>query len=318
MKAQLEKQQVWLYLVAVLLGVAMGSVFPGVGTLLEQGLWPAIGLLLYVTFVQIPLVRLLDAFKDVRFLSALLLGNFVLMPIVVWLLIAVVPLPDAMMLGVLLVLLVPCTDWFIAFTHLGKGDTARAIVASPLLLLMQILALPFYLWLFMGPQLANLNMTEQLLPAFFGLIVLPLLLAWLTEWVAAGRQRLDRIVQATSWLPVPLLGLVIFLIAATQAAIVLEAGPHLWRVLVIYVAFLAFAAFAGRWLTQRFGLEAAAGRTLVFSLGTRNSFVVLPLALALPEVWAMAVVVIVFQSLVELFGMMLHLKWVPGWFERGR
>jgi ACR3 family arsenite transporter len=42
---------------------------------------------------------------------------------------------------------------------------------------------------------------------------------------------------------------------------------------------------------------------LIFSLGTRNSFVMLPLALSLPGAWSAAVVVIVFQSLVELFGM---------------
>jgi len=40
--------------------------------------------------------------------------------------------------------------------------------------------------------------------------------------------------------------------------------------------------------------------------------VVLPLALSIPEAWAAAVVVIVVQSLVELFGMMLYLRWVPG------
>ena len=53
------------------------------------------------------------------------------------------------------------------------------------------------------------------------------------------------------------------------------------------------------------------GRTLTFSLATRNSFVMLPLALSLPEPWRAAVVVIVFQSLVELFGMIVFLRWLP-------
>jgi ACR3 family arsenite efflux pump ArsB len=39
--------------------------------------------------------------------------------------------------------------------------------------------------------------------------------------------------------------------------------------------------------------------------------VVLPIALALPPSWEAAVVVIVFQSLVELFGMIAYLWWVP-------
>ncbi|MAL94388.1 MAG: bile acid:sodium symporter, partial [Haliea sp.] len=43
----------------------------------------------------------------------------------------------------------------------------------------------------------------------------------------------------------------------------------------------------------------------------RNSFVMLPLALSLPEPWRAAIVVIVFQSLVELFGMVAYLRWLP-------
>jgi hypothetical protein len=42
------------------------------------------------------------------------------------------------------------------------------------------------------------------------------------------------------------------------------------------------------------------GRTLAFSLGTQNSFVVLPFALSLPVGWEVAAVVIVVQSMVEL------------------
>lgn len=44
---------------------------------------------------------------------------------------------------------------------------------------------------------------------------------------------------------------------------------------------------------------------------TRNSFVVLPLALALAPEWQTATVVIVFESLVELFGMIGFLWIVP-------
>ena len=64
-------------------------------------------------------------------------------------------------------------------------------------------------------------------------------------------------------------------------------------------------------LGQIFRLPAESGRTLAFSFATRNSFVVLPLALALPASFEIAVVVIVFQSLVELFGMMFYLWWLP-------
>jgi len=77
------------------------------------------------------------------------------------------------------------------------------------------------------------------------------------------------------------------------------------------VLYLMVAAALGKLLSQVFRLPAATGRTLTFSLGTRNSFVMLPLALSLPEAWSAAVVVIVLQSLVELLGMVAFLRWVP-------
>lgn len=146
-----------------------------------------------------------------------------------------------------------------------------------------------------------------MLPAALALIGLPLVAAALTErWVEA---RTDRAVwgDRLGWWPVPLLAAVVFLIAGAQVRTVLNAGPVLLTVLPVFVGFLLVAALLARGLTQWVRLPMVAGRTLAFSLGTRNSFVVLPFALALPTGWETTVVVIVFQSLVELFGMVFYL-----------
>lgn len=52
-------------------------------------------------------------------------------------------------------------------------------------------------------------------------------------------------------------------------------------------------------------------RALVFSGATRNSLVVLPLALALPASLSLAPVVVVTQTLVELVGMIVFVRVVP-------
>ncbi len=238
------------------------------------------------------------------------------MPLFVGLLLHLVPDVAPIRLGVLLVLLVPCTDWFISFTHLGRGDTARAIAATPLLLLIQLLLLPLYVWLYMGAAVIEIALGSHLLTAFGGLIVVPLILAGLTERAAAKHSAVARFITALGWLPVPLLAAVVFMVAASQVGLVVATGPMLWAVVGVFLLYLAAAAAAGKALGHAFGLKPAAGRTVVFSLGTRNSFVVLPLALALPEPWRQAVMVIVLQSLVELFGMVAYLKWVPGWLFR--
>ena len=53
-------------------------------------------------------------------------------------------------------------------------------------------------------------------------------------------------------------------------------------------------------------------------MGTRNSFVVLPLALTLPSGWEVAAMVIVAQSLVELVGMVAYVWLVPTHLFKGR
>lgn len=308
----LERNQVWVYLTAILAGLALGSLAPGLGALLETLLWPTLGLLLYATFLQVPLLHVLDGFRDGHFALAIGIGNFVLVPLLVWGLLQWLPEDPALRLGVLLVLLVPCTDWFITFTQLGGGSTARAIAVTPLNLIAQLLLLPLYLWLMLPAQgLGPVLEAETLLPPALALIGLPLLVAGLTErWIEARPERAV-LRERIAWWPVPLLALVVLLIAAAQVDTVLTAGPVLRQVLPIFLAYLAGAALIARVLASWLGLPHREGRALAFSLGTRNSFVVLPFALALPAGWETTVVVIVFQSLVELFGMLLYLWWLP-------
>lgn len=307
----LERQQAWLYLAAITVGMMTGWLWPTVTGTFDVVLWPVLGVLLYATFTQVPLTHLARAIRDGHFSAALILGNFVIMPAITWLLLFLAPADPAIRLGLLLVLLVPCTDWFISFTHLGGGDSARAIAATPILLILQIVTLPIYLWLFLGEEVASANLTAHLVPVFFGLIITPLVLAWLTEKAVESRPALTGYTRSLGWLPVPALALVVFLIAASQITLVLEIGRLLPVLLLIFATYLLAAALVGKLLSRAFQLSAAPGRTLAFSLGTRNSFVVLPFAIALPDLWAPAVVVIVFQSLVELFGMTAYLKWLP-------
>ena len=58
-------------------------------------------------------------------------------------------------------------------------------------------------------------------------------------------------------------------------------------------------------------LDAGSTTAVVFSGATRNSLVVLPLALALPEALALVALVIVTQTLVELIGMVTYVKALP-------
>jgi ACR3 family arsenite efflux pump ArsB len=101
-RQMIERHQAWLYLAAILIGLAVGLVVPALAPSFEVVLWPVLGVLLFATFTQVPLTHLSEAFRDRRFMAALLTGNFVLVPLAVWGLLAFLPSDPAIRLGVLL------------------------------------------------------------------------------------------------------------------------------------------------------------------------------------------------------------------------
>lgn len=306
----LERRQVGIYLIAITLGLGMGTAVPAVGPIFEALLWPVLVLLLYTTFVQVPLLHLREAFADHRFITAILVGNFVIVPLAVWGLLMWLPADPVLRLGVLLVLLVPCTDWFLTFSQLGGGDVPRAIAVTPINLLLQLLLLPVYLWLMADGAVPAALSLQDVWPALL-IVLLPLGLAALSErWIEAVPER-RAMRERLAWWPVPLLAVVVFLIAGAQVGAVIEAMGLLPILVPVFVAFLVIAALIAKVLALTMRLPAEQGRTLAFSLGTRNSFVVLPFALALPSGWELVAVVLVVQSLVELFGMVVYLWWLP-------
>jgi ACR3 family arsenite efflux pump ArsB len=309
-RLNLERRQVWIYLAAILAGLLLGGTWPGLAPALELLLWSALVLLLFATFVQVPLLHLREAFLDHRFVAAVLGGNFLILPALVWALLAWLPDDPAVRLGALLVLLVPCTDWFITFSQLGGGNVPRAIAVTPANLLLQLLLLPMYLVLMLGTGPSSALSLADVWPALL-VVTVPLIAAAVSErWIEARPER-TRVRERLAWWPVPLLGLVVFLIAAAQVQAVREALSLLPMLVPLFVVFLLLAALVARALASVLRLPTEQGRTLAFSLGTRNSFVVLPFALSLPAGWEIAAVVIVVQSLVELFGMVFYLWWVP-------
>lgn len=80
----LERLQVWIYLAAILCGLMLGTVMDDAAEIFEVPLWPVLGLLLFATFTQVPLIHLREAFRDRRFMGVVLVGNFLAIPLLVW------------------------------------------------------------------------------------------------------------------------------------------------------------------------------------------------------------------------------------------
>ncbi|AIT25028.1 sodium Bile acid symporter family protein [Bordetella holmesii 44057] len=146
---------------------------------------PIVALMLFATFLQVPMVELRHALRDLRFLGVLGLANFVAVPLLVAGLVPWMPADPLIRSAMLMVLLAPCIDYVVTFAHLGRADARALLAATPLLLGAQMVLLPVYLSVFIGAQAAPLLPWEPFLSAFFRLIVAPLVLAALCQaWMA--------------------------------------------------------------------------------------------------------------------------------------
>ncbi|WP_344343668.1 arsenic resistance protein [Agrococcus versicolor] len=306
----MERHQVVLYLAAIAAGITTGLLAPDTHPL-DIAINPAIAVLLFVTFLGVPFARIAQGFRDVRFLSALLLLNFVVVPVVVFGLSRFVAHDDALLLGVLLVLLTPCIDYVIVFAAAAGGAHERLLAAAPVLMVLQLLLLPLYLLVIAGPAATENVEPAPFIEALVLLILIPLAAAALTQW---GARRVPHVATASAGAlhaMVPLMMLVLFVVVASQTPTIAADPQPLIGLVPLYIAFLAIMAGLG-FLTARIAhLDVPRSRALVFSGATRNSLVVLPLALALPVDLRLAAAVIVTQTLVELVGMAVYVRLLP-------
>ena len=307
----MEGHQVPLYLAALIIGAAVGLLTPAIAHPAGAAINPVLGLLLYATFMGVPFAMIGQAFRDWRFLTTVLVVNFVLVPVVVFLLSRIVAHDQVLLVGVLFVLLTPCVDYVIVFTGIAGGAKDQLLAAAPLLMLAQMLLLPLYLLLFVGPEFVEAIDLAPFIEAFLLLIVLPLVAAGLTQ-LAAVRTRWGAAVQeVVLGAMVPLMMLTLAIVVASQIAGVGQQLGALLLAISVFVLFAAVMVPIGAVAGKVARLDVSARRAIVFSGATRNSLVVLPLVLALSAAFDLAPLVVVTQTLVELIVMVVFVRLLP-------
>ncbi len=306
-----DRVQVPLYLAAIAVGVVVGSAAEEAAPALEHAINPVLALLLFATFLGVPLVEVGRAFADLRFLATVLAANFVVVPVLAFTLSRPVAHDPGLLLGMLLVLLTPCIDYVIVFTGLAGGARARLLAAAPLLMLVQVLLLPLYLSLLAGPDTLDVVDVAPFAEAFLVLIVAPLAAAALVQAWARRHRGGVLVERALAAAMVPLMMATLAVVVGSQVAAVGSRLADLAPLVPLYAAFVAAAMLVGMVAARTARLDVPSGRAVVFSTVTRNSLVVLPLALALPASLDLAPLAVVTQTVVELVAMVVLVRLVP-------
>ncbi len=306
-KDKLETYQIAIYFFAVGIAILFSALAPNFSKIFGNGINPILALMLFVTFLQVPLIELGRVFYSIRFIVVLIITNFIAIPVFIAILIQFSPSDPLIKLGILLVLLTPCIDYVVTFSYLGKADSSLLLASTPILLLFQMILLPIYLRMFMGDEIGMLISLAPFIEAFLWLIVVPLLLSAIVQFWARKRSAGEIVLSSLSLLPVPVTAIVLFIIIATTLPEIGNALQQSLSVVPLYVAFAIISPTLGWIIARMFKLNSEKGRAISFSAGTRNSLVILPIALSIPNAVPILPTIIVTQTLVELVSELVYI-----------
>ncbi len=244
-----EKLYTLIILLAVVIGIGIGQM-DLIRVNAESFIVPLLVAMLYITFLQIPIEEIKKAFKNIKFTYTSVTINFVWTPILAWVL-AMIFLGDnpALYIGFIMLMVTPCTDWYLIFTGIAKGNVALSTAILPLNLILQVILLPIYLLIFGGTTgVIELGfLVESILIVLF----IPLVLALITKLLLRNKQQLrESFISKLSVYPIIFLSLAIIAMFASQGQLLLDNLDLIWQItlplLLFFVINFIFSQKVGR------------------------------------------------------------------------
>jgi len=306
-----ENSQPAILIAAMLLGLLIGPAFSGIAGISNAIVYLSLVGLMFGIALGTPLRSVARSYARWKFFGIAWSVNFIIVPLVGFLLASIflngTPL---IFLGFILYVVTPCTDWFLVFTGMAKGDVSLGLALLPTQLVLQILLIPLYLFLFAGKivpfQLAALLETVVIF------IILPFALAILinraivrTKGAEWKEKRLRNVPIAIQTLT---LAIAIFFMFAGQTQVIIDNAGALAIVLLPVLIFFAISYslshYISRWLRLRYEECALLTCTSI----ARNSPLALAIAFGLFPNLPLVQVAIIIGVIVELPVLVLVVK----------
>lgn len=272
----LEKLYSFIIFLAVIIGIGFGQ-FDIVRDHAESFIVPFLMAMLYIAFLQIPINEVKASFRNFSFTITSVIINFVWTPIFAWVL-ASLFLADhpALFIGFIMLMVTPCTDWYLIFTNIAKGNVALSTAILPLNLILQVVLLPFYLLIFAGSTgVIELSfLVESVLVVLF----IPLMLAVITKAFLKNYPVIrDTFLTKISVFPIIFLSLAIVAMFASQGHLLLVNLDLIGIILIPILLFFFINFIIGQKVGKIMNFSNANKVSLSLTTLARNS----PIALAI-------------------------------------
>ncbi len=290
-----------IMIAAALVGLAAGSVF-GVDESVSWAIEPLLVIMLFSVFLCIDLKDVGNSLTNRRFLAAALAINFIWTPMLAYLL-GLGFFGDSVdaRIGLIMLLVTPCTDWYLVFTSVAKGNVPLSSSLLPLNLVLQILLLPVYIQIFIGTE-ASFDMIGMFVD--MGIILLPLVAAGLVRLAAARYRSVLSVTEAlnsrSDAIQLLFLCLAIAVMFAAESAVLFDNLGLLLEPFIPLCIFFAAAYILAHFVSKVMGFTYDDCTSLTFTTMARNSPLSLAIAVMVFPDQPIVMLILVIGPLIEL------------------
>lgn len=272
------KMQPVFIIAAALLGLLFGYTTP-VGSFSVNLIEPFLMVLLFCVFLSVDGQKFKNAFLNLKFTISAVAVNFIWTPIFTFILGMLFFRHSLdLQMGLMMLMVTPCTDWYLVFTGIANGNVELGASILPLNLLLQILLMPVYLLLFFGSSV-HFNVGAMLGNVLLVLII-PFGAAVLLKWIGRKNHKAESMVM---WLQksgdniqLVFLCLAVISMFASESKEVINNPELLLRMMIPLLIFFAVNFVLVRFIGKKEKLPQKDIVALNFTTLARNS----PLSLA--------------------------------------
>lgn len=296
------KYQTLIIGIAVLFGLLIGQ-NSSVEKYAELLIVPFLMIMLFGLFLNIPAQDLFKSFRNIKFFSASVLINFVWTPIFAYLLgYFLLQNELSIWIGFVILMVTPCTDWYLIFTGIAKGNVPLSASVLPLNLLLQVILLPVYLLLFFGKT--GFVDTGILFESIVLILLVPFILSQLTKYALykmnTSNLMNNKVLPFFETSQVIFLGLAIMAMFASQGSYLTNNLQVVLIMLIPLLLFFGINFFIGRLTSSLFKFNYEDSASLNLTTLARNSPISLAIAITAFPNDPLVALALVIGPLIEL------------------
>lgn len=237
-------------------------------------------LLLFMVFLSVDIKQVKQSFLNVKYTLTSIAINFIITPILAFFLGKIFfDETLAIRIGILMLLVTPCTDWYLVFTKLAKGNVELNMSILPINLLLQVILLPVYLFIFFGSKVEI--QIDNLINSILLVLFLPFVCATLIRVYVKNENSIKIFLSEKSDnLQLLFLCLAVIVMFASEGQNLFDNYILLLKLFIPLMCFFIFSFYIAKFLGKYLQFNKEDMIALHFTTLARNS----PLALAIAVV----------------------------------